>query len=87
MLGTLIVRNKLYLLPNLFIQNTIPFLFSIQPEPRAVIDCQFLLIDILWFSFSSALNTLQMSQLKNVFIDILWFSIEIIISKRVMSYL
>ena len=29
-------RDKLYLLPNLFFQNTIPFWFSIQPEPHAV---------------------------------------------------
>ena len=35
------VRDKLYLLPNLFFQNTIPFWFSIQPEPHAVIDCLF----------------------------------------------
>ena len=34
-------RDKLHLLPNLFVQNTIPFWFSIQPEPHAVIDCLF----------------------------------------------
>ena len=33
------VRDKLYLLPKLFFQNTIPFWFSIQPEPHGVIDC------------------------------------------------
>ena len=36
-----VVRNKLYLLPNLFFQNTILFWFSIQPGPHAVIDCLF----------------------------------------------
>ena len=34
-------RDKLHLLPNLFVQNTIPFWFTIQPEPHAVIDCLF----------------------------------------------
>ena len=33
--------DKLYLLPNLFFKNIIPFWFSIQPEPHAVIDCLF----------------------------------------------
>ena len=31
-------RDKLYLLPNLFYQNTISFWFSIQPELHAAID-------------------------------------------------
>ena len=34
-------RDKLHLLRNLFFQNTIPFWFSVQPEPHAVIDCLF----------------------------------------------
>ena len=38
--------DKLYLLPNLFFQNTIHFRFCIKLEPHAVMDCLFFCFDI-----------------------------------------